>query len=141
MRWIMKLIAELKLWIDCAAPSPPVFVSLSKGDSVTMIKFIVTVPPGAQSDIVKTRVTSQVDGQPATLHDLDGNGGSLDLVVPEGSSGVVLAQYIDKAGNESKKSPEARWENASDQTPPEAPAGAPQLSLGESAPDPETPEG
>jgi len=130
-RWLMKLIAELKLWLDCVAPSPPAAIAISKGESVSMIKYKVTVPAGVQPDIVTTRVTTQTDGEDAKLQELTGNGGTFDLVVAEGSSGVVLAQYIDKAGNESKKSPPARWENAADTTPPDAPADAPSLSQGE----------
>lgn len=133
LRWLMKLYAELRLWIDCLAPSPPITKPiLSAGETVVMIKYPVTVPAGTQADIAKTRVTTTVDGSDPSTVEISGNGGSIDITVPDGSSGSVVAQYIDRAGNASANSPEARFENASDTTPPDAPAGAPTLGAGES---------
>lgn len=116
----------------CHKPTPvaPTKPILFPGDAYMAIKFPVSVPPGAP-DVVKTSVTFTVEGQPSTTVDIAGNGGSTDIVVPEGSNGVVSAKYFAAAGNPSLPSPEATWTNASDTTPPAAPQGAPVLGAGD----------
>lgn len=109
------------------APAKPV---LHSGDSLMAIKFPVSVPAGA-ADVVKTILKVHVEGQPDTTVEIMGNGGATDIVVPEGSNGSVCASYQDAAGNQSADSPEAPWTNASDTTPPAAPAGAPTLGAGD----------
>lgn len=130
----MKLYAELRLWLDCLAPCPPATKPIIHpfGETVVMIKYPVTVPAGAQADIVTTRVTTTVDGADPVSVDFAGNGGTTNITVPDGSSGSVYAHYIDRAGNVSASSPAATFTNASDTTPPDAPAGAPTLGAGES---------
>lgn len=97
-----------------------------------MIKFPVSVPAGGP-DVVKTIVTVHVEGQPDATQELMSNGGDTFIVVPEASNGSVCAAYVDAAGNRSADSPEAPWTNASDTTPPAAPAGAPTLGAGDTA--------
>lgn len=109
------------------APAKPV---LRSGDSVTMIKYPVSVPTGGP-DVVKTIVKLHVDGQPDSTVEIPSNGGDTFVTVPEGSNGSVCASYADAAGNVSADSPEAVFTNASDTTPPAAPAGAPTLGAGD----------
>lgn len=97
-----------------------------------MIKFPVTVDAGTASDINKTRLTSTVAGETSVVQEVDGNGASFEITVPEHSNGEVYSNYIDRAGNVSDDSPLALWVDASDTTPPAAPAGAPTLGAGES---------
>lgn len=96
-----------------------------------MIKYPVTVDAGADPDIDKTVLTYNEDGQTATVLENNGNGGAFEIVVNEGSSGDVFSHYVDRAGNASPASPTARFENASDTTPPAAPSGAPVLGAGQ----------
>lgn len=110
-----------------AAPGKPI---LSSGDAYMAIKFPVSVPAGA-ADVVKTKVTSQVDGADPVVVELASNGGDTFIVVPEASNGSVWASYSDAAGNASPNSPSATWTNASDTTPPPAPTGAPTLGAGD----------
>lgn len=117
---------------DCK-PCPitaPVGVTLHLGDSFMSIKFPVSVPAGAP-DVVKTVVSFQVEGADVSTIEIAGNGGDTEIVVPEASNGEVWASYADAAGNVSPDSPHATWTNASDTTPPAAPAGAPTLGEGD----------
>lgn len=109
------------------APAKPV---LRSGDSVTMIKYPVSVPAGGP-DVVKTIVKLHVDGQSDSTVEIPSNGGDMFVTVPEGSNGSVCASYADASGNVSPDSPEAVFTNASDTTPPAAPAGAPTLGAGD----------
>jgi len=116
----------------CPKPKPaaPAVPTLLPGDAYMAIKYPVSVPAGA-ADVTKTVVTVHVEGQPDTTVELASNGGDTFIVVPEGSNGSVCAAYVDGAGNKSPDSPEAPWTNASDTTPPAAPAGAPTLGAGD----------
>lgn len=112
-------------------PQRPKAPVIGAGESVLMIKFPVTVAAGSDADIDKTVLTYSEDGLTATVLEVAGNGGSFDIIVADGSSGDVFSHYVDKAGNASPASPTARFENASDTTPPAAPAGAPVIGAGQ----------
>lgn len=129
----MRIAFEFSICWGCCRkkkPQAPAVPVLSFGDSFVAIKFPVSVAAGA-ADVVKTILTVHVEGQPDSTVEIAGNGGNASIVVPQGSNGSVCAAYVDAAGNRSADSPEAPWVNASDTTPPAAPAGAPTLGAGD----------
>lgn len=99
-----------------------------------MIKFPVEVDPNTtNTDVEKTRIITTPTGQPSTTEDFLGNGGKFKTAaVEDGSSGEVQYAFVDRKGNISTSSPATPYTNASDETPPDGPTGAPRLGAGES---------
>lgn len=120
--------------------SPTSGLSLPGGEvSMRIIYRNVVVPAGrADQNITKTRVYTQVDGSDVPqIQEIAGNGGTVDIIVPEKASGQCWFTYVDGSenANESPRSPVTRFELANDQTPPDAPEGGLALPLGDSIPD------
>lgn len=143
--FMKELVLQLRVWLEdskpqCGPDRPTQKLNLSEGDSVMRIVYrdvVVPANPKLEQNTVETRVYVQVDGEDASMTPITGNGGKLDITVPEGSSGNVWYTYVDGSTkrNESDPSPKTPFVNADDQTPPDAPAGGLTLPKGDSIPD------
>jgi len=98
---------------------------------VTVQPFVPT--PDNQDVPVTTVIVVKVDGDAAPVESsFTANGGTFNSSpVPVGSSGQITAKFVDKAGNVGPECTPARFENASDTTPPPAPADAVVIGAGQ----------
>lgn len=118
------------------APTQPLV--LPTGDLVMFVRFKdVNIPPAPNNQQVQTgNVYIKLDGSSKEVKKpfdtyIQGVGGTVNIDVPEGSSGTVQFTYIDLRNNESLKGGLTVFTNAEDKTSPDAPTNMLQLGVGD----------
>ena len=120
-------------------PDPPtVPLVLPPGDLLMFVRFKnVNIPPAPNNQQVQTgNIYIKLDGDiPEVKKPFDsyipGVGGTVNIDVPEGSSGTIQFTYIDMRNNESLKGGLTIFANAADKTSPDAPTNMLQLGNGD----------